>query len=344
MMLLMPPLTGGIASRGERLDHRVIRAWSAGLMRMFGFRLRRIGTPLPGAAMFVANHVSWIDIEMLHSQRMMGFVAKREISRWPLVGWLAQRGETIFHHRGSTESLGGVLHEMLARLRDGRSVGVFPEGGTRGGREVGPFHARIFLAAVEAGVPVQPVALRYGERGAAQTHGRVPAGRELLRQLLAPARRAGARGRGAFPRADRHRPTPTAAAASPNWRASASSRRCSDATERAAMRRAHVEHADRADYRPPRWLRNPHLQSVLGSSPLRRRRGAQRWPHRRDHHQHIVDGGDGVRLQGLHSAVPGAHAARPGAAAARLGRQRRFQLHAPDRRAAAASAASRCSG
>ncbi len=85
-----------------------------------------------------------------------------------MVGWLAARGETIFHARGSTESLGGVLHEMLARLRSGRSVGVFPEGGTRGGREIGPFHARIFLAAVEAGVPVQPVALKYGEGGSAQ--------------------------------------------------------------------------------------------------------------------------------------------------------------------------------
>jgi len=167
-MLLTTPLTARLRWGGESLEHRVIRAWSAGLMRVFGFRLRRVGAPLPGAAMFVANHVSWIDIETLHSQRMMGFVAKREIQSWPVVGWLAQRGETIFHHRGSTESLGGVLHEMLSRLREGRSVGVFPEGGTRGGREIGPFHARIFLAAVEAGVPVQPVALRYGEGGSAQ--------------------------------------------------------------------------------------------------------------------------------------------------------------------------------
>ncbi|MDI9237987.1 lysophospholipid acyltransferase family protein [Lysobacter sp. LF1] len=168
VLLMGTPLTRGLRVGDELLEHRAIRAWSAGLMWIFGFRLRRVGTPLPGAAMFVANHVSWIDIETLHSQRMMGFVAKREIESWPVVGWLASRGETIFHSRGSTESLGGVLHEMLARLRGGRSVGVFPEGGTRGGREIGPFHARIFLAAVEAGVPVQPVALRYGERGEAQ--------------------------------------------------------------------------------------------------------------------------------------------------------------------------------
>ena len=154
---------------GESLEYRAIRAWQSGLMRIFGIRMRSVGRPLPGATVFVANHVSWLDIVALHSQRMMGFVAKREIAGWPLVGWLATRGETIYHQRGSTESLGGVLHEMLARLREGRSVGVFPEGRTRGGAEVGPFHARIFLAAVEAGAPVQPVALRYGRGGEAQT-------------------------------------------------------------------------------------------------------------------------------------------------------------------------------
>jgi len=119
--------------------------------------------------LFVANHVSWVDISILHSQRMMGFVAKREIASWPVVGWLAARGQTIFHQRGNTESLGGVMQVMADRLRAGKAVGVFPEGRTRGGHDVGPFHARIFQAAVETSVPVQPVALIYGVRGDAQT-------------------------------------------------------------------------------------------------------------------------------------------------------------------------------
>ena len=168
VLLSMVPLWAGIAVGGERLEHWAIRKWSAGLMRIFGFRLRCSGTPLKGAVMFVSNHVSWVDIEMVHSQRMVGFVAKQEIRSWPVVGWLAERGETIFHQRGSTESLGGVMHAMLQRLREGRPVAVFPEGRTRDGGEVGPFHARIFQPAVEAAVPVQPVALRYGARGSAQ--------------------------------------------------------------------------------------------------------------------------------------------------------------------------------
>jgi 1-acyl-sn-glycerol-3-phosphate acyltransferase len=193
-LLVISPLSRNARWRGEPLDHRMIRLWQGGLMRIFGFRTRREGRPLAGAVVFVANHVSWIDIIALHSQRMMGFVAKREISRWPLVGWMASRGETIFHERGSSESLGGVLHEMLARLREGRSVGVFPEGRTRDGREVGPFHARIFLAAVEAGARVQPVALRYGEHGSAQATVAFAPGEgflaNFLRLLGEPARRA----------------------------------------------------------------------------------------------------------------------------------------------------------
>lgn len=168
-LLLINPVTARLELRGERLDHLVVRLWSGTLMRIFGFRLRRYGTPLPGAALFVANHVSWIDIVLMHSQRMMGFVAKAEIARWPLVGWLASRGGTLYHHRGSNDSLHGVMHQMVQRLEQGLAVGVFPEGRTTRGNAIGTFHARIFQPAVLAGVPAQPVALKYGLRGDAQT-------------------------------------------------------------------------------------------------------------------------------------------------------------------------------
>ena len=168
-LLMINPISARIELRGERLDHRMIRWWSGTMMGIFGFRVRRYGTPLPGATLFVANHVSWIDIVLVHSQRMMGFVAKAEISRWPLVGWVASRGGTIYHHRGSNDSLHGVMHQMVQRLEQGLAVGVFPEGRTTGGDAIGTFHARIFQPAVLAGVPAQPVALKYGLRGDAQT-------------------------------------------------------------------------------------------------------------------------------------------------------------------------------
>lgn len=168
-LLLINPLIGPRRMGGERLDHRAIRWWSRILMRIFGFKVKCYGRPLPGAVLFVANHVSWMDIELMHSARMMGFVAKAEISRWPLVGWLASRAGTIYHHRGNNESLHGVMHRMLERLQAGEAVGVFPEGRTTDGTAIATFHARIFQPAVLAGVPAQPVALRYGRGGDAQT-------------------------------------------------------------------------------------------------------------------------------------------------------------------------------
>ncbi len=61
-----------------------------------------------------------------------------------------------------------------------------------------------------------------------------------------------------------------------------------------------------ADYQPPGWLRNPHIQSLLGSSPLRRRHGERSLGAvGAVTREHLIDGGEGVRLQGLHSVMPG---------------------------------------
>lgn len=151
--------------RGQRLDIWLQRWWSGGLVRRCGFRVVRVGEPQAGAVLFVANHVSWLDIELMHSQRVMSFIAKAEIARWPLIGWLASRAGTIFHRRGSGHSLNAVMDQAVERLRAGMAVGVFPEGGTGPGDRLRTFHARIFQTAADAQVAVQPVAISYGRNG-----------------------------------------------------------------------------------------------------------------------------------------------------------------------------------
>lgn len=168
VLLLLNPWTARFTVYGEPLDHWAVGWWSRVLVRLFGLRMRRFGTPLPGAVLFVANHVSWIDIPVLHSQRWMGFVAKAEIERWPLIGPVVSRAGTIYHHRGDNASLHGVMHQMLDRLQNGLAVGVFPEGRTHSGEHIGVFHARIFQPAILSGTPAQPVAVKYGEKGSAQ--------------------------------------------------------------------------------------------------------------------------------------------------------------------------------
>ena len=164
-IFVFSPIGTRLSIGGERLDHRATRWWSGALIRIFGFRIRRIGEPLAGSTLFVANHVSWMDIELMHSQRMMSFVAKSEIARWPFVGWLASKAGTIYHQRGSTHSLASVMEAVVAHLNQDGSAGIFPEGGTGPGDRVRTFHARIFQVAADAKVPIQPVALCYGRDG-----------------------------------------------------------------------------------------------------------------------------------------------------------------------------------
>src|SRR5690348_11121436 len=152
--------------RPGTLGGALIRGWWRAFLAMFGVHVQRVGEPLPDPVMFVANHGSWMDITVLHTQREAGFVAKAEIARWPLVNWMARRGGTIFHQRGSTHSLGAVMTQMSERLRTGYSVAAFPEGGTAPAGTLKVFHARIFQAALDANAPVQPVAIRYLRDGA----------------------------------------------------------------------------------------------------------------------------------------------------------------------------------
>lgn len=164
-LFALNPLAARVRIGQTTFEKVMVRWWSGRLVRIFGFRLRRFGEPLPGAVLYVANHISWLDIELMHSQRPVNFVAKSEIAGWPFVGWLASRAGTIFHRRGNTDSLNAVMGVVVERLRAGEPVGVFPEGGSGHGDRVGTFHARIFQTALDAEVAVQPVALRYGRDG-----------------------------------------------------------------------------------------------------------------------------------------------------------------------------------
>ncbi len=193
LLLLLLAVFGGsllaifLLPRGPRpgtLGDALLRNWSKLFLRLFGVRVRAFGTPLHDPVMFVANHGSWLDITVLHTQRAAGFVAKAEISRWPLIGWMARRGGTIFHQRGSMHSLGTVMTAMTERLREGRSIAAFPEGGTAPAGTLKVFHARIFQAALDAGAPVQPVALRYLRNGMPWTGAAFRSGENFLHNVF----------------------------------------------------------------------------------------------------------------------------------------------------------------
>lgn len=150
---------------------RRVQWWSAKLLRLIGMRFEAVGAPRPGAVLLVANHVSWLDIAVIHAASgRVRFVSKADVLRWPLLGWLIAAVGTLFIERERKRDAVRVVHEVAAALGRGEAVAVFPEGTTGGGAHVLPFHANLLQAAIAAQAPVQPVALRYhapGERFAA---------------------------------------------------------------------------------------------------------------------------------------------------------------------------------
>ncbi|QYF91631.1 1-acyl-sn-glycerol-3-phosphate acyltransferase [Massilia sp. PAMC28688] len=147
---------------GAAWRDRTVQRWSRRLLAIAGVRVRQEGgVPALEHAMIVANHVSWLDIFVINSLHPCHFVAKSEIREWPVLGWLAEKGGTVFLARGNRRELRHIFKGMVAALQAGERVAFFPEGTTAAQGTVLPFHANLFEAAVDAGVLVQPYAVRY---------------------------------------------------------------------------------------------------------------------------------------------------------------------------------------
>ena len=143
---------------------RAVGQWSARLLAILNVQPSVSGSPPANsdrAAVLVANHVSWLDIQLIHSVWQVRFIAKSEVRRWPLIGWLSARTGTLFIERGKNRHAARINQSIHAAFLDGDAIGVFPEGTTSSGRELTRFHASLLQPAVDEGALVYPVAVRY---------------------------------------------------------------------------------------------------------------------------------------------------------------------------------------
>ncbi|MFJ4322858.1 lysophospholipid acyltransferase family protein [Streptomyces tricolor] len=150
---------------GRTIPAEWVGRWCRALVRAAGVRVRITGSAPPaGGLLLVANHVSWLDVPLLAAVRPARMLAKTEIRQWPVAGALAARGGALFIERDRLRALPGTVDRIAGALRAGAAVTVFPEGSTWCGRAHGRFRRAVFQAALDAGVPVQPVGLRYRRR------------------------------------------------------------------------------------------------------------------------------------------------------------------------------------
>lgn len=142
----------------------VAKAIFRSLLRAFGVRLDVTGdlrADQRRGALVATNHVSWLDIAAVNAIRPMRALAKVDIRSWPVLGRVVAAAGTVFLDRESLRALPGTMTSLSDALRSGSLVYVCPEGTTWCGQGVGRFRHAVFQAAIDGGVPVRPIALRF---------------------------------------------------------------------------------------------------------------------------------------------------------------------------------------
>jgi len=150
---------------------RVTRIWNKKLLNILN-----IGIQINGqlqhesgreGCMVVSNHVSWLDIIVLNAIHPLCFISKLEVRGWPVIGWLSRRSGTIFIERAMRRDAAMINLHVSTLLKQGVCIGLFPEGTTTDGKQVGHFHSALIQPAIDAGIRLCPVSLRYQDENGA---------------------------------------------------------------------------------------------------------------------------------------------------------------------------------
>ena len=112
--------------------------------------------------LFISNHLSYLDIPILGSKFPMRFVAKSEVESWPIFGFLAKKGRSIFIRRNKTDSF-NQKNKILDILSSGEKVFIFPEGTTSDGNRVLEFKSSSFSSVENQNFKIQPIVILYSD-------------------------------------------------------------------------------------------------------------------------------------------------------------------------------------
>jgi len=138
-----------------------VRTWSTGSARLVGLRVVAHGEVPAPPFLLVSNHLGYLDVVLLGSQTSGRFIAKKEVSKWPIWGLLARVAGTIFVDREDGRDVVRVAQLIEQAWDEGDGVLLFPEGTSTPGDRVLPFKPALLEAAARRSWPVRYASLSY---------------------------------------------------------------------------------------------------------------------------------------------------------------------------------------
>lgn len=124
-------------------------------------RVIKRGVRMETGGYAVCNHMSYLDVFAVGSVRPSAFLSNHEVKGWPIVGWLAWLGGTVFVNRKSKRAALDAMREIEQKIDSGITVIIFPEGTTSDGRSIKAFKSTFFKVPAARNIPVAPVSIRY---------------------------------------------------------------------------------------------------------------------------------------------------------------------------------------
>ncbi|MEO0575318.1 MAG: lysophospholipid acyltransferase family protein [Pseudomonadota bacterium] len=150
---------GAEAKRRWRVLH--FNVWSRGVCRLLGGRTNIVGTPPAAPFFLVSNHLSYLDILVLAQYLPCRFVAKSDVARWPVVGYLTRIADTLYINRTRRADIPRANAAIHNALLSGDSVALFPEGTSSNSDWALPIKAPLLQVAADNGIDVHTAAIRY---------------------------------------------------------------------------------------------------------------------------------------------------------------------------------------
>jgi 1-acyl-sn-glycerol-3-phosphate acyltransferase len=156
-------IVSSLFDRRGYFAHRCARAWSWLILKTTGVNVTVEGLDrvTPGTTyIFVANHQSHYDTPVVFDSLpfQLRIIAKASLARFPVLGWHLRRGGHLFVDREHPDR-SGILKRWRSLVSEGLSLIIFAEGTRSADGQVARFKGGSFLLAIQAGLPIVPVAV-----------------------------------------------------------------------------------------------------------------------------------------------------------------------------------------
>ena len=146
----------------KRISQKIVQIFHKLLLWLINVNVEIEGKSNPGnvPTLYVSNHLSYLDIPILGSKINGRFIAKNEISNWPIMGYLSKIGNTIFINRNLSflKRNKSIIYDFISK---GNSIILFPEGTTSDGIRVLRFKSSLLTSLEQKNILIQPIVINY---------------------------------------------------------------------------------------------------------------------------------------------------------------------------------------